>query len=58
MSEEKINNERVFEKEIRLCEDFRYFESTDDVIICFNVWSGEVNIWVYYNKNLHVERGT
>ena len=45
MSEEKINSEDVFEKEIKLCEDFRYFESTDDVIISFNVSSGGVNIW-------------
>ena len=42
MSEEKINSEAIFE--IKLCEDFRYFESTDDVIISFNVSSGEVNI--------------
>ena len=51
MSEEKLNSEDVFEREIKLCEDFRYFESTGDVIISFNVSSGEVNIWVYYNKN-------
>ena len=42
MSEEKINSEAIFE--IKLCEDFRYFECTDDVIISFNVSSGEVNI--------------
>ena len=51
MYEEKLNSEDVFEREIKLCEDFRYFESTVDVIISFNVSSGEVNIWVYYNKN-------
>ena len=33
MSEEKINNENVFEREIKLCKDFRKFESADDVII-------------------------
>ena len=46
MSKEKINSEDVFEREIKLREDFRYFESTDDIIISFNVLSGEVNIWV------------
>ena len=51
MYEEELNSEDVFEREIKLCEDFRYFESTGDVIISFNVSSGEVNIWVYYNKN-------
>ena len=58
MSEEKINNENVFEREIKLCKDFRKFESADDVIIFSNVASGEVNIWVYYNKNGNAERGT
>ena len=58
MSEEKINSENVFEREIKLRKDFRKFESTDDVIISFNVTSGEVNIWVYYNKNGNAERGT
>ena len=51
MYEEKLNSEDVFEREIKLCEDFRYIESTGDVIISFNVSSGEGNIWVYYNKN-------
>ena len=58
MSEEKINSEDVFEREIKLCEDFCYIESTDDVIISFNISSGEVNIWDYYNKNWNAERGT
>ena len=44
MSEEKINSQDIFEREIKLCEDFRYFQSTDDVIISFNVSNGEVNI--------------
>ena len=58
MSEEKINSENVFEREIKFCKDFRKFESTDDVITSFNVTSGEVNIWVYYNKNGNAGRGT
>ena len=58
MSEEKINSEDVFERKIKLCEDFRYFESTDDVIVSFNVSSGEVNIWVYFNKKWNAERRT
>ena len=33
MSVEKMNSEDVFEREIKLGEDFRYFESSDDVII-------------------------
>ena len=28
-----MNSEDVFEREIKLGEDFRYFESSDDVII-------------------------
>ena len=51
MSEENINSEDAFERKIKLCEDSRHFESTGDVIISFNVWSGEVNIWDYCNKN-------
>ena len=58
MSEEKINSEDVFEREIKLCEDFGYFESKDNVIISFNVLSGDVNNWVYYIKNWDAERGT
>ena len=30
MSEKKINSEDVFEREIKVCKDFHYFESTDD----------------------------
>ena len=58
MSEEKINSEAIFEREIKLCEDFCYFESMDDVIISFNVSSGEVNVWAYYNKNWNAEGET
>ena len=58
MSGKKINSEDVFERKIEFCGDFCYFESMDHVIIYFNVSSGEVNIWVYYNKNWNVERGT
>lgn len=49
MSEEKINGEDVFEREMRFCEDFRYHKSTDDVIISFNISSEMMTIWVYYN---------
>ena len=58
MSEEKINSEAIFERKIKLCEDFCYFESMDDVIISFNASSGKVNIWAYYNKNWNAEGGT
>ena len=57
MSEEKINSEDVFEREMRLCEDFRYHKSTDDVIIYFNISSEMMTIWVYYN-NWNSERRT
>ena len=33
MSEEKINSGDVFERKIKLCEDFRYFESYFTVTI-------------------------
>ena len=58
MSEEKINSDDGFEREMRLSEDFHYHDSTDDVIISFNISSGEMNILVYYNKNWNAERGT
>lgn len=58
MSEEKINGEDVFEREMRFCEDFRYHKSTDDVIISFNVSSEVMTIWVYYNNSWNSERGT
>ena len=58
MSEEKINSEDGFEREMRLCEDFHYHDSTDDAIISFNISSEEMNILVYYNKNWNAERGT
>ena len=53
-----MNREDVFERKLKLCEDFRYFENTDDVIISFNALSREVNIWVYYNKNWNAARWT
>ena len=57
MSQE-LNSEDVFEREIELCEDFRYYEETTDVKISFNVSSEGMNIWVYYNDNWSAERGT
>ena len=58
MSGENTNSEDVCEREMRLCEDCRHHESADDVIISFNVSSGEMNIWFYYNKNWNAEGGT
>ena len=43
---------------MRLCEDFHYHDSTDDVIISFNISSGEMNILVDCDKNWNAERGT
>ena len=57
MFEKKANSEDLFEREMRLCVDFRYHESTDDVI-SFKISSREIKIWVYYNKNWNAERGT
>ena len=57
MSQE-LNREDVFEREIKLWEDFRYHEETTDVKISFNVFSEGMNIWAYYNDNWNAERGT
>ena len=57
MSVKNSNSEELFKREMRLCVDFRYHESTDDVI-SFKISSREMNIWVYYNKNWNGERGT
>ena len=57
MSGEKANSEDLFEREISICVDFSYHESTDDKI-SFKISSREMNIWVYYNKNWNAERGT
>ena len=54
-----MNNENVFEREINLCQDFRYEEEmeNDDLIILFNVSNGEVTIWVHFGKEWDIDRG-
>ena len=54
-----MNNENVFVREINLCQDFKYEEvkKNDDLIISFNVSTGEVTIWVHLNKEWDVDRG-
>ena len=47
MSQE-LNSKNVFEREIRLCEDFCYYEEKIDVKLSFNVSSERMTIWVYY----------
>ena len=54
----EINDEDVFEREIRLCEDFSFHQETEDVKIRFNVSSTQITIWVSYNNNWNAERGT
>ena len=54
----EINDEDVFKREIRLCEDFSFHEETEDVKIRFNVSSTQIKIGVYYNDNWNAERGT
>ena len=54
----EINDEDIFEREIRLCEDFSFHQETEDVKIRFNVSSTQITIWVYYNENWKTERGT
>ena len=47
MSEEKINSEDVFEREMRLSEDFHYYGSTNEVLMTsFNISSGETNWFI------------
>ena len=50
MSQE-LNSEDVFEREIKLYQDFCYYEETTNVKISFNVSSEGATIWVYYNDN-------
>ena len=54
----EINDEDVFEREIRLCEDFSFHQEIEDVKIRFNVSSTQITIWVSYNNNWNAERGT
>ena len=54
----EINSEDVFEREIKLCEEFCFHEETEDVKITFNVSSQVMTIWVHYNSNRNAERGT
>ena len=57
MSEKKINSEDVFKGKLRFAK-ISITLKVRMIIISFNLLSGEVNIWVYYNKNWNVERGT
>ena len=43
MSQE-LNSEDVFEREIKLCEDFCYYEEMTDVKLSFNVSSERMTI--------------
>ena len=52
----EINNADVFEREIKVCGDFRHHEETEDIRITFNVSSTEMNIWVNYYNNWNAER--
>ena len=54
-----MNNENVFEREINLCQDFKYEEEkeNDDLIILFNVSNGEVTIWVHFGTEWDIDRG-
>ena len=55
----KKNYKNAFEREINLCQDFQYHElkTNDDLIISFNVYSGEITIWVHFDKTWDVDRG-
>ena len=55
---EKSNSKDVFQREINLCQDFKYYEDTDDVKISFNVSSSEMTIWVNFSNSWNIERGT
>ena len=55
---QELNSEDVFEREIKLYQDFCYYEETTNVKISFNVSSEGATIWVYYNDNQSAERGT
>ena len=40
----EVNSENVFEREMELCQDFRFYEDTEDVRINFNVSAKEITI--------------
>ena len=54
-----MNDENAFEREINLCQDFQYHEQNrnDDLIISLNVSSGEITVWVHFDKSWDVDSG-
>ena len=54
-----MNNENVFEREMNLCQDFKFEEEkkNHNLIISFNVSNGEVTIWATFDKVWDVDKG-
>ena len=53
---DEVNNEDVFKRQMKLCEDFQYYEETEDVKITYNVSANVMTIWMHYDNNWNVER--
>ena len=56
-NDDEVNNEDVFEWEMKLCEDFQYYEETEDIKIAYNVSANLMTIWVHYHNNWNGTRG-
>ena len=53
---DKVYNEDIFEREMKLCEDFQYYKETEDVKITYNVSAKVMTMWVHYDNNWNAER--
>ena len=53
---DEVNNEDVFKRQMKLCEDFQYYEETEDVKITYNVSANVMTIWMHYDNNWNVDR--
>ena len=54
-----MNDEKAFEREIRLYQDFQHEEQNknNDVIISLNVTKGRMVIWTHFGKTWDADRG-
>ena len=57
-NDNEVNNENVFEREINLCQDFQYYEETEDRKINLNVSSNVMTICVHYDNDWDVKKRT
>ena len=51
-------SEKVFQRKIDLCKDFQQKEKekSKDTKVSFNVSSGEMSVWIHFDKNWDKDR--